>query len=280
MIRPDRRLVAALRAALTVLVLAAAAPVRAAAIDWTRLPGGVADDRAIGPEDLIGQGVVLRWRNRGDRPFGDAALERAGPDQVSAFLNRHAATYDTANGGTLPPYFLRAGDDFRATGQGAALVLELARPTAFASGRIWDIDGRRGHTEQWRITAFDTAGTTLASVMSPLGDSQVGDGLPWTWVLGEAGEGTAAHIARIEITFVGSKRQGVGVGFDGFETGLAVTPLPATGFLLAPALAGLSLLAARARRREPRPADRIGSWLPSRRRDGRPASSPDPVDLP
>jgi hypothetical protein len=237
-----------LRAGLLALaLLLAALPARAAVVDLAALPGGPVDDQGLGDALLAGQGVSLRWRARGDAALGEAALERTGADGVSGFWSRKARSYDTAMTGGLGPFFVRAGNDFRATGQGAMLVIDYATPMAAASGRIWDIDGYKGLTEQWRITARDAAGAVVGSVLSPLGDRQTLDGLPWTWVLSEAGA-EAARIVRVEIAFVGSKTKGVGVGFDGLEAGLGVTPIPASVLLLAPALAGLGLAARRRRR--------------------------------
>ena len=102
-----------------------------------------------------------------------------------------------------------------------------------ASGEIWDIDGSPSNTEQYRVRAFDGGGGLLASIDSPIGEfgDELGasctsplDGQPWVFQF----SGLSAGIARIKITFIGSKPTNIGLAFNNYDAlGESVpTPVP------------------------------------------------------
>jgi hypothetical protein len=229
---------------------------QAALLDFETLPGGgaPADNLAVTGQYEPAYGVTFAWRSTPGGSFGAAALElRTGRDRFSAFANSHRGGKDIESAGAaggLGQAFLRGAADVRDAGQGSTLLITYSRPTAFASGELWDIDDSSNGTEQWRLTARDAGGAVLQVLDSPLGDSKALDGLPWLWTLGDR-NGGAARIAQIEIAFIGSKTEGLGFAFDKFETGLAVTPAPAAALLLAPALLGLGWLGRRRRPAQP-----------------------------
>ena len=157
--------------------------------------------------------------------------------------------FDTNNDGVVdtPSLFERIGNDvgfgFESTGRGRDLAAEgfeeqlgnfFLRPVSLgnfgtfiinynspipvtiASGEIWDIDGAgSGNGEQFEVKAFDSAGNLLDTITSPFyaTNSVLNslDSQPWTFNFSGLSD-----IEEIHITFVGTKRSGIGLAFNNF----------------------------------------------------------------
>lgn len=130
--------------------------------------------------------------------------------------------------GGLGGWFLKSTNDVATTGY-VKLIINYSTRIAAASGEIWDIDGvGTWGTEQWEVTAFDAQDNVVDSILSPRSDLiQPGalDGLPWLWTVS-----SQTGIAKIEIEFVGTKTDNVGLAFDNFTPEI---PEPASLLLLA-----------------------------------------------
>jgi hypothetical protein len=180
--------------------------------------------------DLDGDGVA----DPGVFPL----FESAGYDPNGwAFVNDAVNGSDTAWAGTET----ELGDWMLAmpTHEGPmSLFVLYASPLALAGGTIWDIDGNAEQgTEQWRIDALGFDGAVLASIWSPLGEHLGADGLnakPWHFAF----EREVADVFGLRFEFVGSKRVGIGVAFDGIS---AAVPEPGTLMLTALGAAGLAM---------------------------------------
>ena len=98
-----------------------------------------------------------------------------------------------------------------------------------ASGEIWDID----RSEQWLVTAYDSGGSLLDSILSPAGEGGFDplDGQPWTF-----GFSKLSDISEIQLRYVGGSST-VGLAFDNFIP--TSVPEPSTVFLLAAGALGL-----------------------------------------
>lgn len=113
-----------------------------------------------------------------------------------------------------------------------------------ATGEIWDIDASLNDVndqEQYRIQAFDGMGNLLGTIDSPLGlhPGIVGslDGRPFVFSFTDQ----LAGIERIEITFTGTRAQGIGFAFNNFDTTVQPlsTPVPEPAPLIIWTLLGL-----------------------------------------
>lgn len=109
----------------------------------------------------------------------------------------------------LGDFFLRQSDPYQPFGI-FTILYDANNPVTEASGEIWDIDGGR-NTEQFLVKAFDGA-RLLESITSPLGIDNTLDGKPWTF-----GFRGLTNITKIEITFTGSKKKGIGLAFNNFS---------------------------------------------------------------
>jgi hypothetical protein len=221
-----RRLLYAL--ALTTLC---ATPLSAQIITFETDPTGTpsTDDAALGLASGYTVGALsITFGVDGDLngiPETTAFLERTGPDVLDGFLGCNGRDMAaTGYGSQLGDYFLRStpGADF-----GVLIIDYSGGVVSAASGEIWDIDGVAQGTEQYRVRAFDSGGTLLATIDSPLSTQESGcantelDGKPWTFnFFGTPG------IARITIDFIGSKHDGIGLAFNNFNaTGEEPTPV-------------------------------------------------------
>ena len=202
----------------------------AAVIDFETTPGGgtPTDNSIIGLGDgYMDGGVTVTFGFDSDSDGTaetEAELEAAGfqavTDPPSGFLGPGGVdTPEPDFAGQLGDFFLRSpssevgiGTDFGLfviDYSAGALVTE-------ASGEIWDIDGEPSlGTEQFLVTAFDSGGVELDSILSPLGNSSESPlgGQPWTFGFA----GLNAGIRKITIDFVGTKIQGVGLAFNNFS---------------------------------------------------------------
>ncbi len=109
----------------------------------------------------------------------------------------------------LGNFFLRQNDPYKPFGV-FTILYEATNAVSAASGEIWDIDGGN-KTERFLVEAFD--GTTLLdSIQSPLGTDSTLDGKPWVF-----GFNNLSNITKIEITFTGTKTNGIGLAFNNFS---------------------------------------------------------------
>ena len=138
----------------------------------------------------------------------------------------------------LGRFFLRQRDPYQPFGI-FTILYDADNPVTAASGEIWDIDGN-GHptrkTEQYLVQAFNDD-DLLAEIFSPLGTDWTLDGKPWTF-----GFTGLSDIERIEITFTGSKTNGIGLAFNNFsptqsvqsaQIAAASVPVPSSAALFA-----------------------------------------------
>jgi hypothetical protein len=148
-----------------------------------------------------------------------------------------ADTADIGFGGQLGNWFLR-GSTFGAPFGRFVIQYSSPFPVTAAGGEIWDIDGQiplGTFTERYKVEAFDSANNSLAVQYSPIGSltSTIAplDGRPWVFSF----SGLTAGIDRIDITFVGTKPDGIGLAFNNFYPVTAPVPEPAVVGLLAAA---------------------------------------------
>jgi hypothetical protein len=223
-----------IRSSLCVLALSAllATPLSAQVITFETDPAGAGsvDDAVLGLASAYTVGPLsITFGFDADLngvPETTAAFEAAGPDVLDGFAACIAR--DTAApgfGAQLGNFFLRgnSGADF-----GVLVITYSGGVVNGATGEIWDIDGISNGTEQYRVRAFDSGGTPLATIDSPLSTQDSGcantelDGKPWTFsFVGVPG------IARITIDFIGTKTQGIGLAFNNFNA-TGEQPVPAS----------------------------------------------------
>ncbi len=131
----------------------------------------------------------------------------------SGFQSLYTGKYDIPepnSANLLGGFFLRQQNAYQPFGT-FHINYTADNPVTEASGEIWDIDGKPSKTEQFFIEAYND-NTLLASMASPLGDNKDLDGMPWAF-----GFENLSNITRIEITFTGSKTQGIGLAFNNFS---------------------------------------------------------------
>ena len=134
----------------------------------------------------------------------------------SGFISAYGNRYDEAATGSealLGDFFLRQAHAYKPFGT-FHIIYNAINPVTSASGEIWDIDGRKHNTEQFFVEAFNGT-NSLASIFSPLGSSSGRhslDGKPWVF-----GFNNLNNITRIEISFIGSKKKGIGLAFNNFS---------------------------------------------------------------
>lgn len=208
-----------------------AAPAAAQVITFETAPSGApaADDQPLGLASAYTVGALsITFGVDTDLdgiPETTAFLERTGPDVLDGFAacnGRDVAA--TGFGPQLGGFFLRStpGADF-----GVLIIDYAGGVVSGASGEIWDIDGVSQGSEQYRVRAFNSGGTLLATIDSPLSTQESGctntelDGKPWTFNF----SGTPG-IARITIDFIGSKTSGIGLAFNNFNA-TGEQPVPA-----------------------------------------------------
>jgi hypothetical protein len=237
--------------------LAASMSADAQLIDFESTPAGPppTDELLLAPTSPYVFGPLqIRFGidSNNDNILEDTVFEEAGTFAGEGtnvgFSGSHG--FDTADpgfGGVLKQFFLRSanpGSDF-----GKFIITYTGATVTAASGEIWDIDGTAqveggpGFTEQYTVTAYDSANNLLATDVSPTGTltSAIApyDGQPWKFVF----SGLTAGIARIEIDFTGTKPGGagggIGLAFDNFYP--TSVPEPAGITLVLVALCGLTI---------------------------------------
>lgn len=179
--------------------------------------------------------------------FDGAYLEAEGESDADpqGYVNDQEGEFDLSFDDDLGDWFLRTDGQIRERGgSGVFLSVVFDSPTNVTSGDIWDIDGiSDAETEQWNVVAL-MDGSEVSTEASPLGDSNGDgslDGLPWRFDIREEGV-----FNQLNFEFIGSKTEGVGLGFDNFRFTTASVPEPGTLGLLGVGLVGL--VAARRRR--------------------------------
>jgi hypothetical protein len=181
---------------------------------------------------------------------GTPTLEKTGgSDDGHGFLNFQTGTatpdVETAGyEGQLGDYYLRIGTDELLSAPIPNLLISYTNPVSAASAQIWDIDGGPAGTEQWLVTALDSGGSVIDSLLSPLGTAQGAgtlDGIPWTWSFSHANN----DIYAIELAFIGNKTTSLGLAFDNFSPSTAAVPIPAAAWLFGSGLLGLAGMARR-----------------------------------
>jgi hypothetical protein len=112
----------------------------------------------------------------------------------------------------LGQFFLRQSTPYSQFGI-FTILYDSELPITAASGEIWDIDGKlkNNKTEQFLVEAFN-GDTLLDSIMSPLGIDHSLDAKPWAF-----GFSNLTDINKIEISFVGGKKAGIGLAFNNFS---------------------------------------------------------------
>jgi len=136
----------------------------------------------------------------------------------SGFMSSYGDKYDRAATGFEPllgNFFLRQKDAYEPFGT-FHITYDSENPVTSASGEIWDIDGHNNNTERFLVEAFnDTQILAVASILSPLGKKSGRkslDGKPWAF-----GFHDLSDITRIEISFTGTKKSGIGLAFNNFS---------------------------------------------------------------
>lgn len=199
----------------------------AAIIDFESIPGGSpSDGLTISTQFESTLGMRFSLANG-----GAPVLAQVGAPQT-AFQGFDHLPDQPAPGVAAGDFFLT--DDGIVSGPPSALIVDYLTPVSAASGILLDIDG----SEEWTVTAFDSALTPLDSLVLPPNNVLDGSASFWSFDLG------SPVIVRIRLEYTGAQNAGVGLAFDNFSPSSAV-PEPSTGLMVS---LGLIVLAHRRRR--------------------------------
>ncbi len=152
------------------------------------------------------------------------AFEQTGSDDPNRAFVSGRGVDDTAYSGDMGQYFLKAGTGGMSYAKSKYFVMTIDynEATTAASGEVWDIDG----PEQYTVTAFDSNGNLVASLVSPTGGLNAA---PWTWSF-DMGDKGDIDVIQVAATGEGTLR---GFAFDNFNANEAspnadthATPLP------------------------------------------------------
>jgi hypothetical protein len=168
----------------------------------------------------------------------------AGPQ---GFVSTKNGGQDLPAGGDLGNWFIRQPDGIGVLPGPFLIDYDVSQTIDSLSGEIWDIDSASAqNTEQWLVEVLDSAGSVVASKLSPLGllqsDPSSLDSLPWTFTFTGLSL-LSTDVDKVRMTFVGGKTDGIGLSFNNFSPFTAVPEpsslaLGGTGL----ALAGLAYL--------------------------------------
>jgi hypothetical protein len=216
-------------------------------IDFETVPGSASADQLAIFSQYQGLFGVTFSLSTGGTPF----LEAVGSADVgNGFVNDNLGGLpDVAASGytnQLKNFFLRLGTTTLESLPVPRLVITYSAPVTAASAEIWDIDAQGPGTEQWLVEAYNGANAVVDSSASPLGTNNGSgslDGKPWAWSFNH---GMTADIHRIELSFTGSKTNGIGLAFDNFSPSSPVEAVPEPSALLM-LLSGLGAIGARLR---------------------------------
>lgn len=207
------------------------AKVTASLIDFEKLPSGLpaADNYVIGLDDIFcADGVKVKFGFDSDldgEVDSSAVYEEAGnkdSGKDTGFHSMRSKRDEAAPGfkAQLGDFFLRQSEPYKPFGT-FVITYDADKPVTGASGEIWDIDGnsKKNKLEQFMVQAFGSSGL-LQSIMSPIGKDSSLDGKPWLFEF----EGLS-NIERIEISFVGTKKNGIGLAFNNFAPTMSAAQL-------------------------------------------------------
>jgi sugar lactone lactonase YvrE len=216
------------------LAMVSPASIRAQVIDFETLPGGSSTtDQQLISTEYQSLGVTFSLLDRvSGLPIGSPRIAKAGLPQT-AFEGCYAP--DT-------PYpYLGLGESFLTDGTSLGvdgdIRIEYTTPVSQASGLILDIDCRTNGgppCEQWTVTAFDTLGTAVDSLVldgpagapnpdcaSPNAGPGDSEAFGWEFDLG------APVIKSIILRYTGSATN-TGLAFDNFSVSSTPVPLDVT----------------------------------------------------
>ncbi|MEM9900496.1 MAG: VPLPA-CTERM sorting domain-containing protein [Pseudomonadota bacterium] len=235
--------------------LAWPAPALAVTIDFET---GFTDNEALSNFSFADLAITFSTINP-DEPDLTLVVEAVGESDPDAqgFLRDANGVRDDVDPGLenqIGDFFLRTGGAIEDRDFANEAVFRIDYgfvPVGTISGEIWDIDGNNAQgSEAWLVEAFDTLGTQIGSIQSPIGTTTGAsslDGDVWTFAFdnGNVAGGVEA-VAALEFSFVGTKTTGIGLAFDNFVTGAApdlpAVPLPAGFPLMLATLAGSALV--------------------------------------
>lgn len=167
------------------------------------------------------------------------ARGNADPDP-QGFQSTKNGGQDRPAGGSLGAWFLRQPDGIGALPGPFIIDYDVAQPIDALSGEIWDIDSTPQATERWRVDVLDSAGSVVATQLSPLGILQTDpaslDSLPWTFMFTGLTQ-LSLDVDKVRLTFVGTKRDGIGLSFNNYS---AFEAVPEPGSLALIAVGGLA----------------------------------------
>lgn len=232
------------------LCIALGSPVQAGIIDFETLPasmgGGSPTDNQLLTGAYVTEGVTLEFEVDDDQDgtWESPRFEKTGRQSFSdSWGYTSAAGRDTplaGFGAQQGQWFIRHNNNSQGFPPTNLRVryTSTSGPVTAASGEIWDID----RNEQWLVMAYDSVGSLLDEILSPMGTGGFNplDGLPWTF-----GFTGLSDIREIQLRFVGTDAT-VGLAFNNFSPTTSVidppnpNPEPSTLFLLAAGVLGLT----------------------------------------
>ena len=183
------------------------------------------DNELVGLTDVFNVGSVaisFGFDSNGDGTLDSPAVfEEAGNTDAggdTGFLASNGR--DIAEPGfetDLGRFFLRQQMPYLPFGTFVITYSSLDIVTA-ASGEIWDIDGKINKTEQFTVKAYNGS-SLLQTIVSPTGTDLTLDGQPWTF-----GFTGLPNLTKIEISFTGTKTNGIGLAFNNFSPVTSLAP--------------------------------------------------------
>ncbi|MDY6805043.1 MAG: PKD domain-containing protein [Cyanobacteriota bacterium] len=219
-----------------VLGIATSQPVKAASfITFENIPGTTpSDGLAINNQFLGSHGITFsmvkqnqrgEWLDKGSpvlAQVGGKATAFVGPINYDPTRPGQRTTHDMPAPGQNVGMFFLTDDgklDSTTVGRPSSLLINYNNPVSAAYGELLDIDQAPSvGNEKWLVTALNSLGGSLESVLLESATPGTGDGIatPWHFLRPNA------DISAIRIDFTGTKRRGIGLGFDNFSPYSAV----------------------------------------------------------
>lgn len=204
-------------------------------ITFESIPGSMpSDGLRINNQFLNSHGITFsmvkqnqkgEWVDRGSpvlAQVGGKATAFAGPKNYDPTRHGQRTTHDMPAPGQNVGMFFLTDDgkvDNTTVGRPSSLLISYNNPVSAAYGELLDIDGiYPNNTEVWQIQALNNSGDAIDTVLLSSGTLGTGDGIatPWHFLREKA------EISAIRIDFTGTKRTGIGLGFDNFSPYSAV----------------------------------------------------------